>query len=623
MSTNPEESSGESGNNLPQSENLALKELLGHVPELSARARGGSPMYRWLLACVMLVGALVFVVGIDWGLPSAGVDQYLFGGDEPWTGETIAQLTDADARAPTSQAANIDVDAREATEQQGWVDLTATEADRADLLQRYRLYSHQPDEMTVFQAIKSMNPDARDFDPKMYQYGGLFLYPIAALVWVCSKLNLLTLTPQVSHYVDHPEHIACFYLAARGYVVLFGLLGILAAYKLGSALRDRTAGLVAALLFVLMPVVVNMAHEAKPHLPAAVLTMWAAYMAIRYWQKPGTGRFAGMSVLCGLAVGMVPAAAYALVLIPTTACARPRSTGRIIRRSVVGVVLVVLAYAACNPYVPINLVQNPDLIRSNFVNTSGMYGLSLSVEGAKNALRLTLEGVSPLLALAALLPLLSLGHRRTSPRLLTLAVPALLVFIAMIALGANKPGEFGRFGIYLDVALMLAVAAEISRVMRRSAWAGVLAVLVFVVSTGFYGLRYLQQFRTDATVSNTRLQAAEYLAEVFADQPEGTVGVLADPAPYAVPPLDFTRWNVSLMSRPKDVPWYVALREVPEGPEWLVCCVDRPLSEGTQVGAYVLNKVFRAPRDWAGSYNTIISWANKPVCVWQRVPAES
>ena len=59
-------------------------------------------MYRWLLACVMLVGALVFVVGIDWGLPSAGVDQYLFGGDEPWTGETISQLTDADARAPTS-----------------------------------------------------------------------------------------------------------------------------------------------------------------------------------------------------------------------------------------------------------------------------------------------------------------------------------------------------------------------------------------------------------------------------------------------------------------------------------------------------------------------------------------
>ena len=136
-------------------------------------------------------------------------------------------------------------------------------------------------------------------------------------------------------------------------------------------------------------------------------------------------------------------------------------------------------------------------------------------------------------------------------------------------------------------------------------------------------MRYLQQFRADATVSNTRLEAAEYLAEVFVDQPEGTVGVLADPAPYAVPPLDFTRRNVHRMSRPKDMPWHVALREILEGPEWLVFCVDRPLGEGTQVGAYVLNKVFRAPRDWAGNYNTTISWANKPVCVWQKVPAES
>jgi len=268
-------------------------------------------------------------------------------------------------------------------------------------------------------------------------------------------------------------------------------------------------------------------------------------------------------------------------------------------------------------------VQNPELVRSNFLSTSGMYSLGDPLEGARNALRLTLEGASPLLALAALLPLLSLGHRRTWPRLLMLAAPAGLVAAAMVAVGADQPGEFGRFGVYLDVALMLAVAAEIGRVMRRSSWAGVLAVVILAVSTGFYGLRYLQQFRVDAGAENTRIQAARYLAELYGDRPEGTIGVVAEPAPYAVPPLDFAGWSVQFLSRPDHVPGHVALGEMADGPEWVVCAADRPPAEGTRAGIYVLREVFRAPPDWAGSYDTIISWANKPMCLWQKAPAES
>jgi len=575
-------------------------------------------MHRWLLVCVMLLGALIFSTGMDWGLPTRAYDKYLFGGQEPWDAETISSSSGAEDRSPTTQASNIDVDAVGPAEELPWAGLTDTEADRAEILLRYRLYSHQPDEMTVFQALSSMDPSARDFDPKMYQYGGLFLYPIAGLLWLGAKLNLLTLSTQVGHFIDRPQDIGIYYLVARGYVALFGLLGILAAYKLGGALRNRTAGLVAALLFVLMPITVSMSHEAKPHLPGAVLAMWAAYVGIRYLQKPGGGRFAGLSALCGLAVGMVPAAGYILLLIPVAAWSAPRSAGRVVGRLAGGALLAVLVYLACNPYVAINTVQNAELLRSNFLNTSGMYAIGDPLNGARNALRLTLEGAGPLLAVAALLPLLSLGHRRTSPRLLMLGVPALAVLMVMVAVGANQPGEFGRFGVYLCMVLMLAVAAEIGRVMRRSAWAGALAVLVFVGGTGFYGLRYLQQYRLDAADGGTRAAAAAWLAATMAETPDAAVGVMAKPAPYAVPPLDFATLQVSYASPSRGALGRMTLAGLPDGPEWLVCHADAPPAEGVRDGDYTLKKVFRAPPDWAGSHNTIISWANKPICIWQR-----
>ena len=56
MSTDPQELPGLAENNRRSSENPALEQLLGHVPELSARKRGGSSMYRWLLGILSTFG---------------------------------------------------------------------------------------------------------------------------------------------------------------------------------------------------------------------------------------------------------------------------------------------------------------------------------------------------------------------------------------------------------------------------------------------------------------------------------------------------------------------------------------------------------------------------------------
>ena len=65
------------------------------------------------------------------------------------------------------------------------------------------------------------------------------------------------------------------------------------------------AGVLAALLFGLLPVVTCMAHEAKPHLPGAVLMLAACCFAMRALDLQRAREWAGVFVCCGAAVGMV------------------------------------------------------------------------------------------------------------------------------------------------------------------------------------------------------------------------------------------------------------------------------------------------------------------------------
>src|ERR671934_1594511 len=76
--------------------------------------------------------------------------------------------------------------------------LNQTDQDRAQIIRRYRLYSCQPDEMITFMALSTIRQNHGD--PRLYQYGGLWIYPVGALVKIFAE-------PQAaqSYYLDHPE----------------------------------------------------------------------------------------------------------------------------------------------------------------------------------------------------------------------------------------------------------------------------------------------------------------------------------------------------------------------------------------------------------------------------------
>jgi hypothetical protein len=528
------------------------------------------------LAALLGLYAVLCLVGLTWGLPARGHDERLFGG-EVWSGARIA--AGAGARTDTTTGADVDVDPLNLTG--GPVNLTATEADVAKIYRRYRLFTRQPDEMITIMALSGMNPRAWRFDPKLYQYGGLFIYPVGGLIGVCGLLGVYPVTGDLTYYLDHPDALGCFYLTARVYTAAWGLVGVILVFAIGRRLAGWWAGVLAGGLFALLPVVVCMAHEAKPHLPGAVLMLAAVWFAMRALDRQRNRDWAGLFITCGAATGMVLSCAPIVLLIPLAVglhCRNQtlrqqnelpaRSSRRVnylpvfVRATLGGWLVAGAVFVLTNPYLLINALGNRAVLRSNFGNSLAMYAIDRLPAGAVRVAELTVLGATLPIALIGLVGL-GLACRRRHAAALPLAAMSLLFAVQFVLLGAGKPDEYGRFGVFQDCALAIAAAAVTAATGRRSRWAGGLLAIVLVAGCLHTSTGYLLSLRADATGQGSRDHAA---AQLHIDFPNAPVAVVAEPAPYACPPLPFDRTRVVLLrTGPTDQPLDV-IRAVEPGP---------------------------------------------------------
>ena len=104
----------------------------------------------------------------------------------------------------------------------------------------------------------------------------------------------------------------------RGYPGAYGegVVGIWAVYRLA---RRMFGGWIlpagAGACFALMPVVINGAHEVKPHLAGAVLVLLCALAALKYVRTGESKWWVIAGVLSGLAFGMVLTAIVAFAIL--------------------------------------------------------------------------------------------------------------------------------------------------------------------------------------------------------------------------------------------------------------------------------------------------------------------
>jgi hypothetical protein len=365
--------------------------------------------------------------------------------------------------------------------------------------------------------------------------------------------------------------------------------------------------------FLLTPIVINGTHEAKPHLAGAVLILLAALAGTKYVET-GVRRWGILAgALCGMAVGMVLSALVAFVILPLMVVLRPMAWGERLKVALAAGLTGVAVYCVTNPYVPINLVRDPTVVRENLSALSkakAIVGRSSDTSALETARVLIRDGASVVGgafgAIGVLIAAVNRrwwgAHRRAVPVAVLLGVPAAVVLIQFVWLAGGKTGEFGRFAVLPDVALVLVGVVTLLSTRAGRRWAGPICAGL-VLLTALQGVAYLAGFVADTRRGQTtRDVAAQRLEELWA-RGARTLGVRADPAPYCLPPVDLTRWKILLLPADGTIP------DGDAGPDVVVFPVDE-LEPGRQVAGLPYVRIgVRPVHRWA---QTRISWADKP-----------
>jgi hypothetical protein len=429
---------------------------------------------------------------------------------------------------------------------------------RARIIRRYRLYSYQPDEMISFRALAKMHPAKFQFDPMLYQYGGLWIYPLGAITKIASIFGIVTVSSDPTLYLDSPQDFGRFYVLARAYSAVWGIVAVLAVFAI---MRRISVGFalpfLAGLCFLCLPAVIDLSHEAKPHLAGTALMLLAILAASKYIETGKWKWIIWTAIACGACAGMVLSGLMSLAILPLMAVIRPQGVGRFVAVCIIGGTIAAALYFITNPYVAIHLAGDRSILQANFANTRAMYSSDSGNLNLGHAFQLLLVAASvPAAIFGALGFIAALCSKRSSPMHglgWLLGIVALLVALQFGALADNKPGEYARFGLFVAVVLMLAAFIGIGRVPLYAAQVALGIIVIAFVA--FHSAAYERGFIADSLADNSRMRAGSTIDQRLASAgPTPVLYVTSEPAPYCLPPVNLVRWRMILLPADGVVP---------------------------------------------------------------------
>ena len=245
------------------------------------------------------------------------------------------------------------------------------------------------------------------------------------------------------------------------------------------------------------------------------------------------------------------------------------------------------------------------MLRSNFGNSLAMYQIARIGEGFARVVGLSVEGATlPIVALGTVAFIVAVVRKNSTA--IPLVVSAGLFFLQFVLIGAGKPAEYGRFGIFTNTALAIGAGCLLA---QRSAPSSVrvTASMLVIAWVGAGGAAYIENFRIDATSRNSRTELAETMTSwataLRTERSPLSIALLSDPAPYCCPPLPFSISKVVLVRSHR------AAAQVHPDTLW---CLLHPLElsgEFIHEPGVMLQETVSKGGAWR---DTPISWANKP-----------
>ena len=528
----------------------------------------------WLsLVAIAVIGLALGLTGIGWGLPSA---------------RRVALLGESLTKARAELAART---SRELNARRGHAAILGTQPaeeqlDLPRLVRRYLLFSDSPDELLTLLALANMRPRQLDFNPRMVEYGGLHVYGTGAAMTLAHALGFGHIAGDVTHYADHPKHMAGLYVAGRLLMVLYNIGIAVLLFMFGRAVAavfDRRGpeqveeqpavrgrryrlgspcGWVAALMWLLSPPSLAFSHVINPHLPAAFYGTLAAWLAWRTTSGPSLRCWLGAAAATGAAAACALNAALSFLMLPAVALSvwfnsenrlKPefqlaggwnpsislfvKFCAAVARPLGLALLMAAAFYLALNPYCWVNL----DVLREELARFRQFRSPLLGVENVFMFCSGSLFHAIGLVGLgAALVGAATLWQVAVAGRALAGYAAAGLLLSAWLAGSDAGEALSVRFAMFVLPLLCLFVAVALTGSWPRWTRGGAAALIALacIVATAVYLVSFTLSSRDDA---------GEFINR---ELPVGcVVATPKSPGPYEMPTFDFSR--VRLVSDPK------------------------------------------------------------------------
>jgi hypothetical protein len=498
---------------------------------------------QWTIVIVM---GLMLLSGINWGLPDRNRMTLLLSGVS-LTQEQISKMNalrdefTLERESAESLAVQSFFQGKGVTRKRydDEPDLIMAEKYRLCALRDYILSSSAVDEMYVPQCLARMNPSKFDFDPKSYIYGGAYLYPIGAVMFISKAIGLFHAASDFSYYLYHPSEAALFYIPGRAFNILafvstLALLGLL-----GNKLSGTFSGTLSMLAYSFSTLALNYSIVSKPHICAAFWSFLALYFLYLYINDNRKRSFIISVVAAGMAVGSSLPAGVIAIIYPALLLKQ-----KTIQKGIQKTLLALLGVGG------VLLLTNPYAILSydNYLYNIAWHGRGEQVQFAKISVRALSIYLREICLRAYSFPISLFGFAaivwisiagKGFVRRLAMITLFLLLFIGS-SLGQTRISLFMGPILCLFSGIALgSIAVRISRRLRI----GVISVL-FVP-----GICFTILFARDTVFDDQWCKPAVDWIESSNINARTTIGVFRIPTPIDTPPFPFLNTTLVNMNR--------------------------------------------------------------------------
>ncbi len=570
-------------------------------------------MKKVFIQGVVLFLLTLYFYGINWGVPEGKISSVVFGDGDllekltPAMLDAHEEIRDMQIYYGAPYLSGYRQDKLEVAELNGSVEISK---EAINACRSYLTRSAGADEQAVPASFSKMNPGKFDFDPKFYEYGGAYLYPMGLFLYGLSRFNVLTLNPDMSFYFLNPAEMGKMFVAGRIFGALGALFSVFVFFLVcREVFYDRMLAYFLALLYGVSPGLVMWSHYLKPFSYGMLWFLLSLWAVVKFYRTEKDKWLYTASVFAGLSFGTLLSYGYIYWAVVVFILFSGKGYIWKLKNLFLTFLIFLAVFFMTNPYVLISwseFVLEMMYLRAYWHKDISINALWIFMS---NTLRYGLGTMLWIVLFAGLAGSVAYKTKRADWLFLLLILPGFLYF-------AFTTAEWVHYSIFLYPFFIISAGFFLNRIGLKRVVIPLLAVVA--AYTVLYSASYVKMLGE----KNIRTVAGEWINEnIYSGS---SVGLLEAPSPWRTPPFKFLDYKLVISGEEHviagEAPEYFIVSEY----QWLrgrgLPAVKELLSDYEVIEKFekvpsIMGIKFRhqevIPHDWCHPNPVILIWKRK------------